>query len=68
MSDAEINTLVKTMQGFGGHVSWRALDDGGSKPYEINIALDLMHCRAQYRVRTILGLQRFVCAHAIMLA
>ena len=67
LSDTEINTLVTTMQGFGGHVSWRALDDGGSKPYEINISLfDALQgtvCGADD-----LGLQRFVCAHAIMLA
>ena len=67
LSDTEINTLVTTMQSFGGHVSWRALDDGGSKPYEINISLfDALQgtvCGADD-----LGLQRFVCAHAIMLA
>jgi len=67
LSDTEINTLVTTMQGFGGHVSWRALDDGGSKPYEINISLfDALQGTVQGTDD--LGLQRFVCAHAIMLA
>lgn len=65
LSDAEIKTLVETMQSFGGHISWRALDDGGSKPYEINIALfdalqGTVHGPDQF------GLQRFICAHAIM--
>ena len=67
LSDAEINSLVKTMQGFGGHVSWRALDDGNSKPYEINIAL-IDALQGTVRGADDLGLQRFVCAHAIMLA
>jgi len=67
LSDAEINSLVKTMQGFGGHVSWRALDDGNSKPYEINIAL-IDALQETVRGADDLGLQRFVCAHAIMLA
>ncbi|MDA9096139.1 sugar phosphorylase, partial [Porticoccaceae bacterium] len=67
LSDAEIDSLVKTMQGFGGHVSWRALDDGNSKPYEINIAL-IDALQGTVRGADDLGLQRFVCAHAIMLA
>ena len=67
LSDAEINSLVKTMQGFGGHVSWRALDDGNSKPYEINIAL-IDALQGTVRGADNLGLQRFFCAHAIMLA
>ena len=67
LSDTEINTLVATVQGFGGHVSWRALDDGGSKPYEINISLfDALQGTVSGADN--LGLQRFVCAHAIMLA
>ena len=67
LSDTEINTLVTTMQGFGGHVSWRALDHGGRKPYEINISLfDALQGTVQGADD--LGLQRFICAHAIMLA
>jgi sucrose phosphorylase len=66
LSDAEINTLVETMQSFGGHISWRALDDGGSKPYEINIALfDAL--QGTVNGPDDFGLQRFICAHAIML-
>ena len=67
LSDSEINTLVKTMQGFSGHVSWRALDNGDSKPYEINISLfDAL--QGTVDGADDLGIQRFVCAHAIMLA
>lgn len=67
LSDAEINTLVNTMQSFGGHISWRSLDNGDSKPYEINIALyDAL--QGTVNGPDNLGLQRFICAHAIMLA
>jgi sucrose phosphorylase len=67
LSDTEINTLVTTMQDFGGHISWRALDNGDSKPYEINISLfDAL--QGTVGGTDDLGLQRFVCAHAIMLA
>ncbi|MGB0449908.1 MAG: sugar phosphorylase, partial [Porticoccaceae bacterium] len=67
LDDSEINTLVETMEQFGGRISWRAVDEGKSKPYEINISLfdALQGTRAgpdQW------GLQRFICAHAIMLA
>ena len=67
LSEAEINTLVNTMQSFGGHISWRSLDNGDSKPYEINIALyDAL--QGTVNGPDNLGLQRFICAHAIMLA
>jgi sucrose phosphorylase len=53
------------MQSFGGHVSWRGVDGGGRKPYEINIALfDAL--KGTVRGEDDLGIERFVCAHAIM--
>ncbi|MDX1574208.1 MAG: sugar phosphorylase [Methylophaga sp.] len=67
LSDKEITTLINTMQGFGGEISWRAAANGIKKPYEINIALfDAMQ-------GTIKGpdkwqIPRFLCAHGIMLA
>ncbi|MGB2041976.1 MAG: alpha-amylase family glycosyl hydrolase, partial [Porticoccaceae bacterium] len=67
LSDSEINTLVETMQEFGGRISWRALDNGNSKPYEINISLfDALQGTVDGPDQ--LGLERFICAHAIMLA
>ena len=67
LSNAELDTLIDTMQAFGGHVSYRALDDGERKPYEINISLfDAL--RGTTRGEDGLGVERFVCAHAIMLA
>ena len=67
LSDSEINTLVETMQQFGGRVSWRAVDENLSKPYEINISLfDAL--QGTQAGRDSWGLQRFICAHAIMFA
>jgi sucrose phosphorylase len=67
LDDSEINTLVKTMQQFGGRISWRAVDEGKSKPYEINISLfDALQGTQAGPDQW--GLQRFICAHAIMLA
>lgn len=66
LSDDELNTLIVTMQNFGGHVSYRALEDGQSKPYEINIALfDALQGTTSGPDSW--GLERFICAHAIML-
>jgi sucrose phosphorylase len=66
LSDAELDTLIATMQHFGGHVSYRALENGQSKPYEINISLfDAL--QGTTAGADDWGLERFVCAHAIML-
>ncbi|WP_439135329.1 sugar phosphorylase [Pseudomaricurvus sp.] len=67
LSDEETDSLIKTMQEFGGRVSWRALDSGEVRPYEINIALfDAL--QGTVKGADALGFQRFICAHAIMLA
>jgi sucrose phosphorylase len=67
LDDREINTLVETMQQFGGRISWRAVDEGKSKPYEINISLfDALQGTQAGADQW--GQQRFICAHAIMLA
>ncbi|MGH1461832.1 MAG: sugar phosphorylase, partial [Neptuniibacter sp.] len=67
LSDDEVNQLIETMQSFGGHVSWRTLDNGVNKPYEINIALyDAL--RGTHKGKDALTEQRFLCAHRIMLA
>lgn len=66
LNDDELGNLVNTMLSFGGQVSWRTLNDGQSKPYEINIALyDAL--QGTVSGRDDLGQDRFVCAHAIML-
>lgn len=67
LSEEEILTLTSTMDQFGGKISWRALDNGVNKPYEINISLfDALK-------GTVAGpdqwqIPRFICAHAVMLA
>ncbi|HCN99896.1 MAG TPA: alpha-amylase, partial [Methylophaga sp.] len=67
LTDSEIASLISTMQGFGGEISWRAAENNIKKPYEINIALfDALQ-------GTVKGpdkwqQERFICAHAIMLA
>ena len=67
LNDDEINRLVETMQDFGGRISWRSTDSGEQKPYEINIALfDALQGTTEGKDE--LGLQRFICAHAIMFA
>jgi len=67
LNDYELTTLVETMQTFGGKVSWRNTELGQQKAYEINIALyDAL--QGTTRGKDELGLQRFVCAHAIMFA
>ena len=67
LDDSEINTLVETMQQFGGRISWRAVDENRSKPYEINISLFDALQGTQAGLDQ-WGLHRFICAHAIMLA
>ncbi|NQX87642.1 MAG: alpha-amylase, partial [Halioglobus sp.] len=59
--------LIQTMEGFGGHISYRALENGEKKPYEINISLfDAL--RGTVQGEDAFGVERFICAHAIMLA
>ena len=66
LSDDELEALVETMRDFGGHVSYRALEDGKDKPYEINISLfDALQGTTSGADRW--GVERFVCAHAVML-
>ena len=62
----EINTLLETMQSFGGRISWRAQGDE-RKPYEINISLfDAMS--GTVKGKDTLQYDRFICAHALMFA
>jgi sucrose phosphorylase len=67
LSEQEITNLIDTMQSFGGSVSMRALDNGVNRPYEINIALfDALQGTTKGPDKW--GIDRFVCAHAIMFA
>lgn len=67
LSEEEIEIFLGTMQSFGGRISWRSVAGGQSKPYEINIALfDALQGTIKGPDRW--NVERFVCAHAIMLA
>lgn len=67
LSDDELEILIQTMNEFGGHVSYRALENGEQKPYEINISL-IDALKGTVHGADEFGLQRFLCAHAIMFA
>jgi len=55
------------MKQFGGKVSWRTGDNGTKRPYEINITLfDAL--QGTVKGKDDFGIDRFICAHAIMLA
>jgi sucrose phosphorylase len=56
------------MEQFGGHVSYRRTPEGGDQPYEMNISLYDALKGTTTRGPDQWQLQRFVCAHAIMLA
>lgn len=68
LNDEELQAFIHTMEKFGGKISWRALDGGiAKKPYEVNIALyDAL--KGTNEGQDHWQLQRFICAHAIMLA
>jgi sucrose phosphorylase len=63
----EINHLVGVMEGFGGHTSWRNLEDGTKQHYEINISL-FDAFRGTDLGKDQWQIDRFICAHAIMFA
>jgi sucrose phosphorylase len=67
LSEEEQQTLIQTMENFGGQISWRALDDGNNKPYEINISL-IDALKGTTAGEDQWQIARFICAHAIMLA
>lgn len=68
LQEEEKNQMVSTMQQFGGRITCRRSREGFDKPYEMNISLydalkgTIEHGPDKWQ------LQRFVCAHAIMLA
>ena len=67
LSEEEISQLVTCMESFGGKISWRTSDNNKNKPYEINIAL-IDAFQGCHEGRDPWQLERFLCAHAIMLS
>ncbi len=67
LTDETVDEIAELMQKFGGDVSWRAMPDGGHRPYELNISLiDAM--KGTFEGEDNHQLNRFICAHAIMMA
>ena len=67
LSDEEIDQVADAMRGFGGLISSRTVNAEQSRPYELNIALfDAM--RGTLDGEDAFQFERFICAHAIMLA
>ncbi|MDB2643238.1 sugar phosphorylase [Luminiphilus sp.] len=66
LEQEEVDQLLATMEQFGGRISWRETAGSAAKPYEINIALrDALQGTIEGKDQW--GLERFLCAHAIML-
>lgn len=71
LSDQEIEALLAGVERSGGRISWRATSALERRPYEINISLwDALACTLADPTGAPdpWQLQRFVCAHAILLA
>ena len=67
IEDVEVDKMVEMIKQFGGEVSYRTMSDGSHRPYELNISLiDAM--KGTFGGEDQFQLERFVCAHAIMLA
>ena len=61
-------SMVSTVQRFGGQLTMRRLEDGSDSPYEMNISLyDALKGTTENGPDQ-WQFQRFICAHAIMLA
>ena len=68
LTATETEELVSVMERFGGKTSRRTLPDGNEQAYEINISLfDAMQGTVSSG-KDQWQLERFLCAHAIMLA
>lgn len=67
LQPSEVASLVSTTMQYGGRVSMRTSNDGTHIPYELNIALfDAL--QGTHNGPDRFGLERFMCAHAIMFA
>jgi sucrose phosphorylase len=68
ISHSDRDQLVETIKNFGGKVTMRRAREGYDKPYELNIALFDAFKGTIASGEDEWGLERFICAHAIMLA
>lgn len=64
--DEDIEEMIRTIRSFGGEISMRSTEDGGERPYEMNIALfDAL--KGTIYGEDDLQCERFIAAHTIML-
>lgn len=67
LSDTELDSLIHTIESFGGKISWRTSNTGEQKAYEMNIALyDALQGTVAGKDQW--NFERFICAHAVMFA
>ncbi|MBA6225904.1 alpha-glucosidase C-terminal domain-containing protein [Colwellia sp. MB02u-18] len=67
LSDTELDSLIHTIESFGGKISWRTSNTGEQKAYEMNIALyDALQGTVAGKDHW--NFERFICAHAVMFA
>ena len=68
INDSDRDQLVETIKNFGGKITMRRAREGYDKPYELNIALFDALKGTIASGEDEWGLERFICAHVIMLA
>ncbi|MFT4888229.1 MAG: sucrose phosphorylase [Pseudohongiellaceae bacterium] len=68
INDRDRDQLVATIKNFGGKITMRKAREGYDKPYELNIALFDALKGTIASGEDGWGLERFICAHVIMLA
>tara|TARA_R110000744_G_scaffold117745_1_gene220123 strand:- start:17459 stop:19204 length:1746 start_codon:yes stop_codon:yes gene_type:complete len=67
LSNTELDSLVQTIENFGGKISWRTTDNGEQKAYEMNIALyDALQGTVTGKDQW--NFERYICAHTVMFA
>lgn len=67
ISDDDMEAIISRVYDAGGQVSMRAMPDGGSKPYELNITyFDAM--KATLAGEDKFQFERFICSQTIMMA
>jgi sucrose phosphorylase len=68
LDEMEIDALVRTVIAHGGYVSFKRLPDGSEAPYELNVNLFDALSNSSEGEADIVGIGRFLAAHAIMLS
>ena len=66
LDEQELEQVVATMEGFGGKISWRQLNETEVRPYEINISL-IDALKGTVAGRDEWQIPRFMAAHIIMM-